>query len=62
MRKVWAVTMMKNDYLEKVSSYRRAMSLAGSMRVRGIISEKEYDKIDTIMADKYGISLVSIFR
>ena len=53
---------MKNEYLEKVSAYRRAVSLAKVMRVRGIISEKEYDKIDTIMADKYGISLVSIFR
>ena len=53
---------MCNDYLKKVASYRRAMSIATSMRVRGIISDKEYDKIDTIMADKYGISLVSIFR
>lgn len=53
---------MKNEYLESVAAYRRAMLLAKSMKVRGIISEEEYDKIDTIMAEKYGISLVSIFR
>lgn len=53
---------MKNDYLYKVSAYRRTMSFVKSMKVRGIISEKEYDKIDTIMTKKYGISSVSIFR
>ena len=53
---------MKNDYLDKVSAYRRTMSFVKSMKVRGIISEKEYDKIDTIMTKKYGISSVSIFR
>lgn len=56
------VITMKNDYLYKVSAYRRTMSFVKSMKVRGIISEKEYDKIDTIMTKKYGISSVSIFR
>lgn len=56
------VITMKNDYLYKVSTYRRTMSFVKSMKVRGIISEKEYDKIDTIMTKKYGISSVSIFR
>ena len=56
------VITMKNDYLYKVSDYRRTMSFVKSMKIRGIISEKEYDKIDTIMTKKYGISSVSIFR
>ncbi len=53
---------MKNDYIDKVSDYRLTMSFVKSMKIRGIISEKEYDKIDTIMTKKYGISSVSIFR
>ena len=56
------VITMKNDYIDKVSDYRLTMSFVKSMKIRGIISEKEYDKIDTIMTKKYGISSVSIFR
>lgn len=41
---------------------RATMSLARSMRSQGIISDKEYAKIDTIIAKKYGISSYSIFR
>ena len=35
---------------------------ARSMRSKGLISAKEYAKIDTIIAEKYGISSCSIFR
>lgn len=33
-----------------------------AMRSKGLISAKEYAKIDTIIAEKYGISSCSIFR
>ena len=38
-----------------------ANSMAKAMLERGIISEKDYDIIDRLMAEKYGISLSSIF-
>ena len=54
--------MELSEYLQKVAAYRQAMSIAKSMEKSGIISEKEYGKIDTIIAQKYGISSCSIFR
>ena len=40
-------------YFEKENIY--------TMRKRGIISDKDYEKIRTVIAEKYGISLSSIF-
>ena len=51
-----------NDYDKRLIAYQTAMALARSMRSKGIISAKEYAKIDTIIAKKYGISSGSIFR
>ena len=45
-----------------IAPYQMAMALARSMRSKGLISAKEYAKIDTIIANKYGISSCSIFR
>lgn len=50
------------EYEERIAAYRLAMSMAKAMLERGIISEKDYDIIDRLMAEKYGISLSSIFR
>ena len=50
------------DYEKRLMAYQTAMALARSMRSKGIISAKEYAKIDTIIAQKYGISSGSIFR
>lgn len=50
-----------DEYTEKVKAYRLAMSLAETMRKRGIISDKDYKEISARMAEKYGISLSSIF-
>lgn len=43
-----------------MNHYRAAMSMAKSMLERGLISEKEYYKIDRIMAKKYGVDLSNI--
>ena len=51
-----------NDLNERVLAYQIAMSLARSMLVKGIITEEEYRKIDTIMTQKYGLSSSTIFR
>lgn len=50
-----------DEYTEKVKAYRLAMSMAKAMLQRGIISDKDYKEISARMAEKYGISLSSIF-
>ena len=50
-----------DDYNERITAYRLAMSIADTMRKRGIISNKDYEKIRTVIAEKYGITLSSIF-
>ena len=50
-----------DEYSERIASYRLAMSMAETMRKRGIISDRDYTIIRTLMAEKYGISLGSIF-
>ena len=42
--------------------YHLAMAVARSMLKKGLITEKEYNEIDTIIAKKHGVSLCSIFR
>ena len=39
-----------NDYDKRLFAYQMAMALARSMRSKGLISAKEYAKIDTIIA------------
>ena len=51
-----------SDYDKRLFAYQTAMALARSMRSKGLISAKEYAKIDTIIAENYGISSCSIFR
>lgn len=50
-----------DEYIQKVNAYRLATSIADTMRRRGIISDKDYEIICTVYAEKYGISLFSIF-
>ena len=49
-----------SDYDTRLFAFQTAMALARSMRSKGLISAKEYAKIDTIIAEKYGISSCSI--
>ena len=50
------------EFFDRLVAYKAAMSLATAMLRRGIISERDYAEIDTIMTKKYGLSLDSIFR
>lgn len=54
--------MMNNIYREKLESYLSAMLQAKRMLSEGIISPDDYFAIDTIIAEKYGISSCSIYR
>ena len=42
--------------------YISAMAQAKVLLNKGVISKKEYADFDTIIANKYGISLCSLFR
>jgi hypothetical protein len=52
---------MNAEYRERLVSYRTSMALAESMLFQGIISEKDYCKIEKMIAQKCGLSLCSIF-
>ena len=47
--------------MERLVAYRTAMSLAEGMLADGIITAKDYGKIDRIIANKYRLSLGSIW-
>ena len=53
---------MDSELIMRIANYRAAMSLANEMLENGIISAEEHAKIDTIMAQKYGLSSCTIFR
>lgn len=44
---------MTKEQFKAESSYRVSMAVVGSMLKNGILTKKEYDKIDTIMLRKY---------
>lgn len=52
---------MNEELKAKIVTYRTALSLAKSMLAEGIITAEEYRKIDTILAEKYGLSSCTIF-
>ena len=46
----------------RILDYRTAMSVICDLYRKGIITAKEYDRIDTIMTKKYGVSSFTIFQ
>lgn len=44
---------MTKEQFKAESSYRVSMDVVGSMLKNGLLTKKEYDKIDTIMLKKY---------
>ena len=53
---------LMSEMQERIAAYRRVMAMVRSMVLQGVVSEKEYGKIDTIMAKKFGLSSSTIFR
>ena len=53
---------MNKEYFDAVCSYKSAMAQARLMLLKGILTESEYAIIDTVMAEKYGLSSCSLFR
>ena len=52
---------MCEELYRKVSDYRVAMSIIKSMLKSGIISDRDYSEIDTIIANTYGLNSDTIF-
>ena len=50
------------DLYQQVTAYQAAMSLARDMLRQGIITRDDYEKIDSIIAKKHGVSSSSLFR
>lgn len=53
---------MDQDLQKRVIAYRTTMAMVKGMLRDGIITEEEYGDIDTIIANKYGLSSCSIYR
>lgn len=53
---------MNEKLSKKIIAYRTAISIVKSMLAQGIITAEEYRKIDTMLAEKYGLSSCTIFR
>ena len=51
-----------DEYRQHLIAYQTTMSIVRQMLDRGIITEEEYHKIDTIIAERHSISLCSIYR
>lgn len=51
---------MDAEYHERLLSYRATMSVVAEMLSEGIITGKEYDRIDRIIAKSRGLDLCAI--
>ena len=47
---------------QRVARYQFAMAMARNMLAKGLITEENYNDIDTKIAKKYGVSSSTIYR
>lgn len=52
---------MTKERMEEEKRYLATMSIAKNLLKQGIISEEEYEQIDTMFRQKYAISLSTLF-
>ena len=50
-----------NDYMKRVMLYKSSLQTAREWLKNGIITKAEFKKCSTILAERYGISLCSIY-
>ena len=53
---------MNDAYRAKLESYLASMMQAKKMLLQKILTPEDYARIDTIIAEKYGISSCSLYR
>ena len=54
--------MNKQEYYDALLKYKSAMMQAKKMLETGIITEADFDEIETKMHQKYGINFGSLYR
>lgn len=54
--------MENSTFYNKLLHYQLVMSCVHSLLAKSLITKAEYAKIDTMIAQKYGVSSCSIFR
>ncbi len=50
-----------NDYETRLNHFRTSLSVFQSMVKNGVLTDADYEKMCAVLAEKYGISLCSIF-
>lgn len=58
---VLEVTAMTNEQIQNEVMYQGTMLVAKQLLKKGIISDDEYEQIDTMFRQKYAISLSTLF-
>ena len=53
---------MKSDQLNKIVAYRKTMQYMKKLLEAGVITSKDYERVDRIMSKKYDLSLSVIYR
>lgn len=53
---------MNKSFYARLTGYCSAMAQAGRMLRKGLVSAADFAVIETIMAEKYGLSSCSLFR
>ena len=53
---------MEQDLFDRIIKYKSTMATVKIMKNTGLISEKEYEEAETIIAEKYGLNLSVIYR
>ena len=53
---------MTDELRNKILAFRTAVTLVRSMLIEGIIDSGEFAEIETLLAEKYGLSSSTIFR
>lgn len=57
----WQGERKMSEYLDRVVQFRKAMSVIKELLLRGIISPKDYFKIEKLLAKKYALNKRTIF-
>lgn len=58
---VLEVTAMTNEQMQNEVMYQGSMLVAKQLLKKGIVSDEEYEQIDTMFRQKYAISLSTLF-
>ncbi len=53
---------LAEDYDTRLTNFRTSLAVFQSMIKNGVLTDRDYEKMCAVLANKYGISLCSIFR